>query len=295
MTKSIERAKISKIFNALKTLPKEREYRILVRSVTFQPVGLITKREYLNDSSIGRSRDWAVGITFDGQIFREPLDMINPRTHELKTCIIEDNGFFIITARVSDDPGDDDKNFQWFASPDEMNTWHELNDQIKMKEGIISNQTENILNLTAEKELYYKESMRLGSHNKNLIVQTQKLSEQVSNLNTKNLLMESQVVNTAELRTELMAYLVELVKTAGQRGKLKAMSDEEIVDNALENMAHRERKIMSVPSSSAKSENGASNVAVLNRISKLDDRLKNVEANVQQTETPKLKGGIVKE
>lgn len=276
MSKSIERAKIDKIFKALEMLPKERDYRILMRSTTFQPVGLITKRDFLMDSSIGRSRDWALGKTFDHQVFQEPLDMINPRTHELKSCIIRDNGFFVVTARVSDDPGNDDKNFQWFASPDQMSMYHDLMDQIKMKDGVIIDQAEALENLTMNKDQYASEANRLGSHNRNLISQVQGLAAQVSISNTKLVLMEAQVAKTAEWRTELASMLIESMKSAGARGKLRAQSAEEIVTDAFEKMADREEKIGDMRSVKGTTDN---NGMILEKLTKIDDRMTKLENN----------------
>lgn len=273
MAKSIERRKIDKVYTALKILPTDRTYRILVRHGTFQPVGLITLREYLNDASIGRNRDWAVGITFDKRIFREPLDMINQRTHELKPCIVAQNGFFIFTARQSDDPGNDDDNFQWYVGPDEMNSWHELNDLIKTKDRMLSAQNDTIVNLTQEKDRYYNESVRLGSHNRNLTAQTQRLSEQVSNANTKLLLMETQVAKTGEMQAELTSMLIESFKTAAERGKVKAMNVEDIVDDALKKASERQADMMAF----------ASPEELYKQLQRVDDRISNLERSSTAT------------
>lgn len=276
----MERAKITKIFNALKTLPTEKDYRILIRYETLEPVGLITKREFLNDSSIGRSRDWSKGLTFDGQTFREPLDMINPRTNELKSCIIRDNGFFVVTARVSDDAGNEDKNFHWFASPEQMALYPELMDQITMKDGVIGDQSEKIKTLTAEKILYQSETRRLGSHNNNLADQTGALAAEVSRLNTRHVLMESQVAYTAEMRTELAAHLLESLKSAGMRGKTRAMNYEEIVDEAFTKMADREEKMGDLPSKKGGADNSE---LILTKLTKMDERMTELETKSHTT------------
>lgn len=279
MSKSIERAKIKKILSSVEMLPRG-PYRILQRYETHRFVGLMTVKEYNEDSSIGRSRTWAVGVTFDGRIFREPLDMIDPRTHELRSCIITDNGFVILTARKSEDPGNEEENFQWYTSPEQMNAWQELDGQIKMKDGVINEQAETIENLTTEKNHYQHEADRLGGHNKNMITQTQSLSAEVSRLNTKQTLMDAQIAKSAEWRTELMSQLIESFKSAGERGKLKAMTVDEIVMDAYEKMAKREEKMIGIPSASRKTDVEP----ILAAITGIGERLTNLENNKPSTE-----------
>ena len=246
---SVERAKIKKVHEALHVLTKTRDMRILVRSVDFKPVGLVVRREQLFDSSIGRARDWAQILTTDNNLSREPLDMIHQGTNELQGCIIAENAYLIITARISYDISNDPENFQWFASPGQMNAWHELNDQIALKDSVIHSAQGRIDSLIAEKDRYYKQADLLGSENRNLSAQNQRLSVQISSLNQRVLHAERSVQLSRKDQITLASKDMHEVKSASEEGKMLGSTTDELTDKALQKSADRNKKMHALQSS----------------------------------------------
>ena len=246
---SVERAKIKKVHDALYVLTKTRDMRILVRSVDFKPVGLIVRREQLFDSSIGRSRDWAQILTTDTNLSREPLDTIHPGTNELKPCIIAENAYLVITARISYDISNDPENFQWFASPSQMNAWHELNDQIELKDGVINSAQSRIDSLIAEKDRYFKQAELLGGENRNLSAQNQRLSVGIAALTQRVIHAERSVQLDRKDRITIAAKDAHEIKTASEVGKTLGSNTDELTDKALQTAADRNKKMHALQSS----------------------------------------------
>jgi hypothetical protein len=246
---SVERAKIKKVHDALRVLTKTRDMRILVRSVDFKPVGLIVRREQLFDSSIGRSRDWAQILTTDNNLSREPLDTIHPGTNELKPCIIAENAYLVITARISYDISNDPENFQWFASPSQMNAWHELNDQIELKDGVINSAQSRIDSLIAEKDRYFKQAELLGGENRNLSAQNQRLSVGIAALTQRVIHAERNVQLDRKNQITIAAKDAHEIKTASEVGKTLGSNTDELTDKALQKSADRNKKMHALQSS----------------------------------------------
>jgi len=246
---SVERAKIKKVHDALYLLTKTRDMRILVRSVDFKPVGLIVRREQLFDTSIGRSRDWAQILTTDNNLSREPLDMIHQGTNELKPCIIAENAYLVITSRISYDISNDPENFQWFASPSQMNAWHELNDQIVLKDGVINSAQSRIESLIAEKDRYFKEAELLGSEKRNLTAQNQRLSVGIATLTQRAVHAERSVQLDRKDRITIAAKDAHEIKSASDEGKTLGSTTDELTDKALQKSADRNKKMHALQSS----------------------------------------------
>jgi len=230
---SVERKKINQIYYSLLLIPKSRAYRFLIRLGNFRPVGLITKREQLFDSGIGKSRDWVAGLAFDKQTFKEPLDYINDKTGELESCIVAENEFFIFTNRNTNDITDDPDNFQWLATPQQMNAWHELVDQIQMKNNMVSSLQTKVISITESRDSYRKSAGHLGSENRDLKSMNERLVSQMSEVNQQNALA---IMNAHKSRKSLIEDHAEMnhgIATASITGKAKAMNFEELTFNAL--------------------------------------------------------------
>ena len=243
MTKGTDRAKIRRISDALHLLSKTRDLRILVRTADFKPVGLIVKREQIRDSSIGRLRDWATVYTSDYRILREPLDMIHPGTGELKKCTVAENLMLVITARVTSDLSDEPENFQWFATPSQMNTFQELLDQIDLKDNVISSNQSILDSITVEKERFFKQVQLLGNENRNLNAQNQRLSVTISALNQRVYQAERNIQLDRKDMITIAAKDAHEIKSASEIGKILGSSADELTDKALASMAIRNRKL----------------------------------------------------
>lgn len=244
MSLRAERKKILRIFNALILLSKSRTKKVLVRSFNLAPYGLITKREYLVDTSIGESRDWVSGKTFGtNEIFREPLDWINPRTQDLESCKLIENNYFIITARMTEDISDDPENFQWFARHDQMNAWHDLETDIQMKGQMLMNAQNKIKSIMDEKDSYRKMADLLGSENRNLKAQNERLVHQVSHLNDQ---INNALVMAHKKREDLIeqqSAMNQSILSASERGKMLSMTPSELTRKALEER-NKEHELM---------------------------------------------------
>jgi hypothetical protein len=246
---SVKRAKIKKVHDAMYLITKTQDMCILVRSVDFKPVGLIVDREQLFDSSIGRLRNWAQILTTDNTLSREPLDMIHPGTNELKTCIIAENAYLVITARISYDISNDTENFQWFASPSQMNAWHELNDQIVLKDGVINSAQSRIDSLIAEKDRYFKQAELLGSEKRNLSAENQRLSVGIASLTQRAIHAERSVQLDRKDRITIAAKDAHEIKSASEVGKTLGSNTDELTDKALQKSADRNKKMHALQSS----------------------------------------------
>lgn len=243
MTKGTDRARLKKITDALDLLSKTRDWRILVRTADFKPVGLIIKREQLPDSSIGRLRDWAVVYTNDYRISREPMDMIHPGTGELKKCTVAENFMLVVTARVTCDLSNEPENFQWFATPSQMNTFQELLDQIELKDSVISSNQSILDSVTREKERFFKQVQLLGNENRNLNAQNQRLSVSISALNQRVFHAERNVQLDRKDRIVIAAKDAHEIKSASEIGKILGSSADELTDKALATLAVRNKKL----------------------------------------------------
>ena len=243
MTKSTDRAKLKKVTDALHILPKTRDWRILVRTADFKPVGLIIKREQLPDSSIGRLRDWATVYTTDYRISREPMDMIHPGTGELKKCTVAENLMLVVTARVTCDLSNEPENFQWFATPSQMNTFQELLDQIELKDNVISSNQSILDSLTREKDRFFKQVQLLGNENRNLTAQNQRLSVSISALNQRVFHAERNVQLDRKDRIVIASKDAHEIQSASEIGKILGSSADELTDTALDTMATRNKKL----------------------------------------------------
>jgi hypothetical protein len=243
MTKGTDRAKIRRISDALHILSKTRDMRILVRTADFKPVGLIVQREQIPDSSIGIMRDWASVYTMDYRMSREPLDMIHPGTGELKKCIVAENAMLVITARTTCDLSDEPENFQWFATPSQMNAFQELLDQINLKDGVISANQGILDGLNVEKDRLFKQVQLLGNENRNLNAQNQRLSVNISALNQRVYQAERNIQLDRKDMITIAAKDAHEIKSASEIGKILGSSADELTDKALEKMAKRNRKL----------------------------------------------------
>lgn len=93
--------------------------KLFFRRDGFRPHGIMYRVELRYDDQYGDFRKWAIGRTFDGRRFEEPLDWKNPNTGRLESVVLDENGFFILSARRSDSIADDPDNFMWLATPAE--------------------------------------------------------------------------------------------------------------------------------------------------------------------------------
>lgn len=246
LQESVERAKIVRIYDALLSLPKSRVYRVLVRTDGWRPVGLITKREFLPDTSLGKGRDWVSVLPFDGSdIIRELLDMVDKRSGDLVSCIVAENSFFIFTARKTVDNSNEPDNFQWVVSPDQMNAFHELSELMHTKDQMLMSSKENIDSLTSQKEKWRHDAEIFGNENRNLKDRNVRLSEQVSLLNQQVAQMQTMVHLSREMQIEIIAELQQKLLHAADTGRLKALSPEQLVDEAIERDAKRAEKMSS--------------------------------------------------
>lgn len=223
-------------------LPKTH-MRVFMRTSDFKVVGLMINKEQIMDSSIGMLRDWAIVYTTDFFISREPLDMIHPGTGELKKCAVVENSMLVITARKTCDVSNEPENFQWFATPSEMNAFHELLDQIKLKDDVIRTNQAILDSLTAEKDRFFKQVQLLGNENRNLNAQNQRLSVQISGLNQRVYQAERNLQLDRKDMITIAAKDGHEIKSASDIGKILGSSADELTDKALETMAVRNRKL----------------------------------------------------
>jgi SMC interacting uncharacterized protein involved in chromosome segregation len=74
-----------------------------------------------------------------------------------------------------------------------MNAWHELNDQIVLKDGVINSAQSRIDSLIAEKDRYFKQAELLGSEKRNLSAENQRLSVGIASLTQRAIHAERSV------------------------------------------------------------------------------------------------------
>lgn len=223
-------SKRSIVLNTEKNLNDLRTYdcKLFVRTDGFRLVGILTKikREY--DSQLGKDRRWGVGITFDGDVFEEPLDRKNPKRGRLEDVVVRETAFMIITARKSSDPGDDDNNFSWLPHQFEMNKMKELEDELEASQRILNRLNEEHHSQRTKMDLFRREAAVAVDENNNLKETTGFLSRKVVQLERENqefyTLLQRLRAHGLEVEGELSVEL----KQAMEKGREKAETPHQI-------------------------------------------------------------------
>jgi len=156
-------------------------FKIFFRCYNWEPVGIMTKREYKYDPGWGGMRVWGVGMTTDGKLFSEPLDRKNRRTGELEDLVQLETDLIVVTARSSQDPDDENEdNFQYFMGPHQANRFKDMEDRVKERDRIIHDMEKKILETERLRDFYQRESEAYGNEIRMLKTRVGYVSEKLA-------------------------------------------------------------------------------------------------------------------
>lgn len=202
-------------------------FKLFVRSENFTPIGILTKKTNIMDSSTGRMRLYAHGTCLDGKRIYEPLDWKNSLTGQLESCVVFENDYMIITARKSSDPSDDKNNFHWLIlNPYAHQQMKNTQDRIIASQSTIQ-RLQKELNEARETANFYKEQADIiGNELRNLKKRYLVMSKEYSELQSISHYLYNRVLKerSGNLMSESM--LRTQLQQAGKTGEIKGLAGE---------------------------------------------------------------------
>ena len=156
-----ERKVLKALLYGLKNMPR-CNFSLLLRTEKFQIVGIMTARKPEMDVSKGVPRMWAVGVTLDGEVFKEPLDRWSAEKGEFESVVFSENpqGIVVTSRRVPE--GENEDNFFYFDNPLEAAEARKLEASVRAAEREISSLMRKLDDMKQERDFWMSEAKVAG-------------------------------------------------------------------------------------------------------------------------------------
>ena len=243
----------------------------------------MTKTMHKYDSSWGTMRTWAIGLTFDGERFEEPLDRKNKRTGELEDLIQMKTDLFVITARNTGDPNDDDEsNFQYLMGPHSSNRMKDAMDRLKERDRIIQDLQKKLDESENQRDYYQREADASGSEIRMLKNKVSLLSEKVANVEEQASHYRTELKKAHIGGLESEGAIDENLRGARNRGAFSAKDSSDVVIDAAKKQREAKKHLANIGVGEISPE-----YATKEDLDKLEQKIANLLTTFASTKTSK--------
>jgi hypothetical protein len=259
----------------------------------------MTRRDFRFDPGWGGMRTWAIGILLkDGKLerFEEPLDRKNRRTGELENLVQLETDLFIVTARSSQDPDDENEdNFQYWIGPHQSNRYKDMEDRVKERDRIIHDMEKKIHESERLRDFYQRDAEASGNEIRMLKTRVSYTSEKLADSEQqtdhyRTLVKVNQIDNLGR-----EGALDEQMSGARKRGAFQAKDSAEVIVEAagMQKSAQKQMSALGVGATSGEFATKADLKEMEGKIEKLLDIVGKIQLTPPQQLTEKKKEQII--
>ena len=247
---------LSSLVFGLSNLPKAG-FKLLIRRDNFVPVGIITAKRTILDSSTMMPRTWAEGVRIEEDAlarkkwFKEPLDRFDQSRQAFEPVVLCENQYgIVITARRTSSAKDDEDNFMWLENPMRIQEFRKIQTDLGLKDRVISSLRNDLEAVKKERDFWKDAAETSGAESRDLRERISVLQRKVYLLQAQADYYKLEAMVKEGLNVEVEAAFRQILRTARERGIDFVATDADRTLKAIENLKRQREKIAAlVPAS----------------------------------------------